>query len=83
MGLLVALSADFDADVAGGVAAPDADAPDVSSPTTATPATRSPGSRCARTELDSHVLAVLGAQPVFSRNKQLKMPIHMKSTKCQ
>ena len=45
MGLLVALSADFDATLAGGVAAWEADAPDVSSPTTATPATRSPGSR--------------------------------------
>ena len=35
------------------------------------------------TELLSHVLAVPGAQPVFKRNRQLKMPIHMKSTKCQ
>ena len=37
----------------------------------------------AHTELRLHVLAVPGAQPVFSRNRQLKMPIHMKSTKCQ
>ena len=43
--LAVALSADFDASLAGGVAAWDTEAPDVSSPTTATPATRSPGNR--------------------------------------
>ncbi len=84
---LVALVADFRATsaacLAGGGVAWEGEAPAVEQSHHRHPGHQQSRQQVAHTELLTHVLAVPGAQPVFNRNRQLKMPIHMKSTKCQ